>query len=76
MQRTIDGLLSDGYSVLAVYMPHIVQFGTHLRVNDNGSISHDAMFQKIIVKDGSVMKFFLEPLVVCLRYLKTRARRR
>lgn len=73
MQRTIDGLLTDGYSVLAVYMPHIVQFRTRLSVNDNGSISHDAMFQRLRVKDGSVMKFFLEPVAVCLRYLKTRA---
>jgi hypothetical protein len=31
------------------------------------------MFQKIKVKNGSVMKFFLEPVAVCLRYLKTRA---
>src|SRR5262245_2410385 len=73
MQRTIDELLIEGYSVLAVYMPHIVRFSTRLSVNDNGSISHDAMFQKIKVKDGSVMKFFLEPLAVCLRYLKTKA---
>jgi hypothetical protein len=73
MQRTIDELLIEGYSVLAVYMPHIVRFSTRLNVNDNGSISHDAMFQKIKVKEGSPMKFFLEPLVVCLNYLKTRA---
>src|SRR5262245_24623169 len=73
MQRTIDELVIEGYSVLAVYMPLIVQFSTRLDVNDKGSISHDAMFQKIKVKDGSVMKFFLEPVAVCLRYLKTRA---
>src|SRR5262249_50825064 len=34
MQRTIDELLIEGYSVLAVYMPHIVQFSTHLDIND------------------------------------------
>src|SRR5262245_16836539 len=73
MQRTIDELLIEGYAVLAVYMPHIVRFSTRLSINDNGSISHDAMFQKIKVKDGTVMKFFLEPLAVCLRYLKTKA---
>src|SRR5262245_28503019 len=65
MQRTIDELLIDGYSVLAVYMPHIVQFSTHLSVNDNRSMSHDAMFQKLKVNDGNVMKFFLEPVAVC-----------
>jgi hypothetical protein len=73
MQRTIDELLIEGYAVLAVYMPHIVQFRTRLSVNDHGSISHDAMFQTIKVKDGSVMKFFVEPVAVCLRYLKTKA---
>jgi hypothetical protein len=73
LQRTIDALLTDGYSVLAVYMPHIVKFKTRLTVNDVGSMTHDAMFQKLKVKDGSPMKFFLEPVAVCLHYLRTRA---
>lgn len=73
LQRTIDALLGDGYSVLAVYMPHIVKFKTRLNVNDVGAMSHDAMFQKLKVKDGSPMKFFLEPVAVCLHYLRTRA---
>jgi hypothetical protein len=73
LQRTIDALLTDGYSVLAVYMPHIVRFNTRLKVNDVGSISHDNMFRAIKVKEGSVMKFFLEPVAVCLHYLKTRS---
>jgi hypothetical protein len=73
MQRTINGLLMDGYSVLAVYMPHIVQFHTRLSVNDVGSISHDDMFNRIHVQQGSVMKFFLEPVAVSLNYLKTRS---
>jgi len=72
MQRTIDALLTDGYSVLAAYMPHIVKFRTRLTVEDTGSISHDGMFKQIQVKNGSVMKFFLEPVAVCLHYLKTR----
>src|SRR5262245_38215080 len=73
LQRTIDGLLTDGYSVLAVYMPHIVQFNTRVQVDDYGAISHDALFQQIKVNDGSVMKFFLEPVAVSLSYLKSRA---
>src|SRR5262245_233877 len=73
LQRTLDALLTDGYSVLAVYMPHIVKFKTRLDVNDVGSMSHDAMFQTLQVKDGSPMKFFLEPVAVCLHYLRTRA---
>src|SRR5262245_47698572 len=62
MQRTIDELLIDGYSVLAVYMPHIVQFSTRLDINDNGSISHEAMFQQIKANDGHLMTSFLEPV--------------
>jgi hypothetical protein len=73
LQRTIDALLTDGYSVLAVYMPHIVRFKTRLNVNDVGSMTHDAMFQKLKVKNGSPMKFFLEPVAVCLHYLRTKA---
>ncbi len=78
MQRTINGLLTDGYSVLAVYMPHTAKFNTRLSVNDSVDdkgrpISHADMFNKIKVKNGSVMKFFLEPVTICLNYLKTRA---
>ena len=73
LQRTIDALLTDGYSVLAVYMPHVVRFKTRLDVDDVGSMTHDAMFQKLKVKAGSPMKFFLEPVAVCLHYLRTRA---
>ena len=65
MQRTINGLLSDGYAVLAVYMPHE-------KPNDCGSPSHDWMFANIATT-GSVMKFFLEPIAVCLNYLKTKS---
>jgi hypothetical protein len=65
MQRTIKGLLSDGYSVLAVYMPH-------QKPNDCGNPSHDWMFANINTT-GSVMKFFLEPVAACLNYLKTKS---
>lgn len=65
MQRTINGLLSDGYSVLAVYMPHE-------NPNVCGNPSHDQMFANITTT-GSVMKFFLEPVAVCLNYLKTKS---
>ena len=68
MQRTINSLLADGYSVLAVYMQHI---------NDQlpgvcGQPSHDEMFQTLHT-EGSPMKFFLEPVAVSLNYLQTRA---
>jgi hypothetical protein len=68
MQRTINSLLSDGYSVLALYMPHI----NDQLPNDCAQISHDQMFQTIHTT-GSVMKFFLEPIAVSLNYLQTRA---
>src|SRR5262249_8355686 len=38
MQRTIDELLIEGYSVLAVYMPHIVQFRTRLNFHAHGPV--------------------------------------
>jgi hypothetical protein len=68
MQHTINSLLADGYSVLAVYMQHIDdQLGGAC-----GQPSHDEMFQTLHT-EGSVMKFFLEPVVVSLNYLQTQA---
>jgi pimeloyl-ACP methyl ester carboxylesterase len=64
MQRTINGLLSYGYSVLAVYMPH-------MRPGDCRTISHGDMFD--IPTTGSPMKFFLESVAVSLNYLKTKS---
>src|SRR5262245_43485061 len=45
LQRTINGLLTDGYSVLTVYMPHYVQFGN---VVDCVSQTHDSMFNIVL----------------------------
>ena len=64
MQRTINGLLLDGYSVLAVYMPHFNPF-------DCGQVSHTSMFS--IATTGSPMKFFLEPMAVSLNYLQSKS---
>lgn len=68
MQRTINGLLTDGYSVLAVYMPHLNEF-------DCGSVSHDALFTnpQYAPANGSPMQYFLEPVAVSLNYLKSRS---
>ena len=68
MQRTINSLLSDGYSVLAVYMQHM----NYVLPNDCGVPSHDEMFQTLHT-EGSVMKFFLEPVAVSLNYLQTQS---
>ena len=67
MQRTINSLLSDGFSVLAVYMQHM----NYVLPNDCGVPSHDEMFQTLHT-EGSVMKFFLEPVAVSLNYLQRR----
>jgi len=64
LQRAINALLDDGYSVLAMYMPHF-------RPDDCEQDDHNFMFD-IPVTTGSPMKFFLEPVAVCLNYLKTK----
>jgi hypothetical protein len=64
LQRTINGLLREGYGVLGVFMPH-------MRPGDCTG-GHDAMFQ--IKTNGSAMRHFLEPTAISLNYLKTRHR--
>jgi hypothetical protein len=68
MQRTINGLLTDGYSVLAVFMPHWNPI-------ECGSVSHDTLFSnpEYQPSSGSPMQYFLEPVAVSLNYLKTRS---
>jgi hypothetical protein len=66
IHRTINALLLEGYSVLAVYMPHN-------KPNDCGSTcTHDWMFGHINTI-GSPMRFFLEPLAVFLNYLQAKS---
>lgn len=64
LQRTIQGLLREGYGVLAVFMPH-------MRPGDCTG-GHEAMFQ--MKTAGSPMKFFLESTAVGLNYAKARNR--
>jgi hypothetical protein len=73
LRRTIDNLLVDGYSVLAVYMPHYARFTTRLTVDDCATMGHNRMFDELVVSTGSVLKFFLEPVAISLNYLKTHA---
>jgi hypothetical protein len=64
MYRTLNKLLSAGFSVLAVYMPlYTPQYAQ--KCNQN----HDQMLN--IATTGSPMKFFLEPVAVSLNYLKS-----
>src|SRR6266542_1052671 len=64
LQRTISGLLREGYGVLGVFMPH-------QRPGDCTG-GHDAMFETATL--GSPIKYFLEPTAVSLNYLRTRSR--
>ena len=64
LQRTINGLLREGYGVLGVFMPH-------MRPGDCTG-GHDAMFETATT--GSPIKYFLEPTAISLNYLKTRSR--
>lgn len=64
LQRTIHGLLREGYGVLGVFMPH-------MRPGDCTG-GHDAMFQ--MKTTGSPMKYFLEPTAVSLNYVRTQSR--
>lgn len=67
LQRTLQGLLINGYSVLGVFMPH-------MRPGDCTG-GHDAMFAGVTnPASGSPIKYFLEPTAISLNHLKTRSR--
>lgn len=61
--RLTNHLLSEGFSVLAVYMPHKTP-------KDCWDGVHDPMFDSV-VNSGSPMKYFLEPTAVSLNYVKS-----
>jgi len=64
LQRTIAGLLREGYGVLGVFMPH-------MRPGDCTG-HHDDMFKSPTT--GSPIKYFLEPTALSLNYLQSRSR--
>jgi hypothetical protein len=64
LQRTIAALLTEGYGVLGVFMPH-------MRPGDCTG-QHAAMFE--LPTTGSPLKYFLEPTALSLNYLKTRSK--
>ena len=76
MRRTLEGLLGDGYSVLAVYMPRNAAFSTKITVFEDGGL--DAHNELLTLPEyrpasGSPLKYFLEPVAVYLNYLSTRS---
>jgi hypothetical protein len=64
LQRTIHGLLGEGYGVLGVFMPH-------MRPGDCTG-HHDDMFKSPTT--GSPIKYFLEPTALSLNYLQSQSR--
>jgi hypothetical protein len=75
-RRTIEALLGDGYSVLAVYMPRNVEFDTTITVSEDGGYdAHNELFlnDKYRPAKGNPIKYFLEPITAYLNYLSTRA---
>jgi hypothetical protein len=52
-----------------------VKFKTRVigKPSSDPPMSHDQMFDKLHVEHGSVLKFFLEPVAVCMHYLQTRS---
>jgi len=76
MRRALEGLLGDGYSVLAVYMPRNVVFNTTISVSEDGGWdAHNEIFEqpKYKPRSGSRLKYFLEPVAAYLNYLSTRS---
>ena len=76
MRRTIEGLVGDGYSVLAVYMVRKVDFLTSFRVLEVGERKvHDKIFASPIFAPatGSPMKYLLEPIAAYLNYLTSQS---
>ena len=64
MGEAVDQLLAGGFGVLAAYMPH-------MRPNQCRTMSHADLFD-LKLKEGSALKFFLEPVAVSLNALRPR----
>jgi hypothetical protein len=71
-QRTLQALMSSGYGVLVVFMPHY-------RPDDAPSYAfgapdpHVTMFANLRPAKGSVWKYFIEPVVASINYLTAEA---
>jgi len=61
MRRTINTLLLQGFSVLAVYMPQVTP--------EDCRWDHAGLFARGVTS-GSPMKFFLEPTAISLNYIQ------
>jgi len=60
MRRTISALLAEGFAVLGVYMPQVTP--------EDCRWEHEKLFR--IRTAGSPLKFFLEPTLVSLNYIR------
>ena len=73
MRRTIQALLTEGYSVLAVYMPRSVHFETTITVfDDAGAKAHNDFFNlpEWDPPQGSPLQYFVEPIAAFINYLE------
>ncbi len=80
---TVNRLLKEGYSVIAMQMPLcgwntdrtvVVPGGTTVTINDVGCGAHNDMFAKLtppVLKDGAVFRLFLEPVVQNINYFRS-----
>ncbi len=76
LRRTIEGLLGDGYSVLAVYMPKFASFQTTIDVEEDPfELIHNQFFthEKYLPTYGSPFRYFVEPVAAFVNYLETRS---
>jgi hypothetical protein len=64
MRNVVQSLLSEGFSVLLVYMPHITPSDA---TGLTGPGSHDLMFAD--ATDATSYRYFLEPSIVAVNYL-------
>jgi hypothetical protein len=72
----IAQLLANGFSVLGMYMPRLDPIVCWKGIDGKGVDAdgfsvHDRMFRTLQVAEGSIVKFFLEPVVVSLNYLES-----
>ncbi|MCC6524817.1 MAG: hypothetical protein IT373_19330 [Polyangiaceae bacterium] len=70
--ETIAALVARGYGVLAGQMPCYSSFACP-GIPQHQSSPHNRLIAEVTPQEGSVLKYFVEHLVVSLNYLKTQA---
>lgn len=74
LRRTLEGLLSEGYSVLAMYMPRYAVFQTTITVDHPGlGLPHAEFYELNPPLTGSPLKYFMDPVAAALNYIEARS---